>query len=144
MKNFFGQLAQVGSTLEKLASMTAVDRSNKRYRSSLMLVNCISLCALTIGLCLPASFFALRAFMPIHFQEILYGYMLRYPIFGQLVSTTFFLVLGIGIPICGVAAVLDILILFVRGLPIWLKIITTIFLIAAIAGTVVVRHPTGP
>lgn len=113
--------------------------------SALKLVNCLALSFSIFGLCLLPTFFAVRALMPFRVQQGIYASMLRHPAFGEFVSIAFVAVLNLGALMCVAAFALNTVFIFIKGLPNWLKVITTLFVLAAILGRLTVGsavHPT--
>ncbi len=107
--------------------------------SKLRTINLASLSILTILLCLPATFLAVRAMMPVEVQNTIYSYTLRNPDLAGAVSIAFVFVFNLGAPICAAAVLCNLILVLQRAFPLWLKAVTTLFVLVAILGTVEVR-----
>jgi hypothetical protein len=116
--------------------------------SAVKIINSVSLSILIVAICLPGTFFAARALMPSEIQDSLYASLLRHSAFAEAVSIAFVVVLNLGVPMCAAALILNLILVLPRGLPLWLKLAMTLFVLVAILGTLFVRSavhfPTRP
>jgi hypothetical protein len=89
-----------------------------------------------IVLCFPATLFEMRALSPPGIEE----YLLQHPSSAAWVSIAFVVVIRLGIPICVIALLLNLVLFFFRRVPLWLKVITTILVLTSILGTLSARN----
>lgn len=61
------------------------------------------------------------------------------PTLGNFIGLCFLLVAIAGRPMCAVTIILDLVLLFSRGAPIWLKLLASVFVVLAILGTLLVE-----
>ncbi len=94
-------------------------------------INLASLSILTLVLCLPAAFFAVRNIMPAVVQNTIYSSALQHPAFAELLSIAFVVVLNLGVPICAAAVLCNLILVLQRAFPLWLKAVTTLFVLVA-------------
>ena len=106
-------------------------------------LNSISLCIAITVLCLPGAFLGVRSLLPVPIQNDFYHFMLRHPSIGNFVTYLSFVVGGLGVEMCALAAGLFVILLFFRGVPGWLKGALALHIWAAVLGVIAVRHPVG-
>jgi len=61
------------------------------------------------------------------------------PALANVIALCFFLVALIGRPMCAIAIVLDLVLLFLRGAPVWLRVLASAFVVFAVFGTLLVE-----
>src|ERR1700675_4791310 len=94
--------------------------------------------ALILALCLPSTFFALRALLPFETQERIYAVMLRHSAVGEAVSIAFVMVFNLGFFISAAALILNIGLFFIRDAPAWVKTFTSLLFLSSTAGDILV------
>jgi hypothetical protein len=90
------------------------------------IINLVSLALFTTLLCLPGILFAARSIMPTSVQM-------------TVTTIALVVVLNLGIPICAVGFVSNLVLISRRHGPLWLKAVTTLFVFLAILGTLEAR-----
>jgi len=106
-------------------------------------LNMMSLSVAIPVLCLPAAFFGVKALLPVQVQNGFFEFMGRHPVLANLVTYSFYFVAALGVEMCIIAGGLLAVLLFFRGVPVWLKAVMAILLLAALHGIITVRHALG-
>jgi len=102
-------------------------------------INSFWLPVLIICLSLLPALLGLRAAMPHGVQEDISSFLLRRASLANRASIAFVVVLNLGVWMCSTACIANLAFLFIKGLPIWQKIVTTVFVLLAIFGTLTAR-----
>lgn len=90
-------------------------------------------------LCLPATLYRGAMWVLEMVPQALVRKMPPMSWFVVFIWDCFFIVAFIGRPICAIALVLDVVLLFLRGIPIWLKLLASAFVVLAVLGTLLVE-----
>jgi predicted membrane channel-forming protein YqfA (hemolysin III family) len=94
-------------------------------------------------LCLPSAFLGVRELLPVRMQTDFFDFMARHPVAASFVTYLFYVVAVLGIQMCAVATGMFAILLFLKGVPKWLKAAMAVLILLAVCGIIAVRHAVG-
>ena len=106
-------------------------------------LNTISLSISALLFSLAPAFFGLRGLVPVSVRNNFFEFMVHHPGVSESVTYAAFVVAAIGVEMCVLAGIATLVLLFFRNVPLLVKNLFSLLVLAAVYGVIVIRQTGG-